>query len=242
MIVEKILTSYSLVCVRLCTIELTLNPFSSCIMKIVAYVRVSSSKQDFESQKMAVLSFAQKEKFIIDHFIEDIISTRKRKQENNFRDLVDSLKSGDTVIVSELSRVGRTLGVIIKQVDNILSKNINLIAIKENIRIEDGKQDLQTKMMISMFGLFAEIERDLNSIRTKEGIERARKNGAKIGRPKGSKGKSKLDGKEEEICKYLDKKISKSGIARIFDVSATALRHFIKTRNLEAGELLKKAL
>lgn len=211
-------------------------------MKIIAYVRVSSSKQDFESQKMAVLSFAQKEKIIIDNFIEDVISTRKRKQENNFRELVDSLKIGDTVIVSELSRMGRTLGVIIKQVDNILSKKINLIAIKENIRIEDGKQDIQTKMMISMFGLFAEIERDLNSIRTKEGMERARKKGSKIGRPKGVKGKSKLDGKETEICKYLDKRIAKAGIARLLGVSVTALNHFIKTRNLEAGELLKNTL
>jgi DNA invertase Pin-like site-specific DNA recombinase len=211
-------------------------------MKTVAYVRVSSSKQDFESQKMAVLSFAQKERFIIDHFIEDIISTKKRKQENNFRDLVDSLQTGDTLIVSELSRVGRTLGVIIKQVDNIISRKINLIAIKENIKIIDGKQDIQTKMMISMFGLFAEIERDLNSIRTKEGLEKAKKKGVTLGRPKGKRGKSKLDGKEQEIAMYLDKKVSKASIARILDVSVTGLNHFIKTRNLEAGALLKETL
>jgi len=211
-------------------------------MKNIAYVRVSSSKQDFESQKMAVLAFAQKEQFIIDYFIEDIISTKKRKQENNFRELVDSLQAGDTIVISELSRIGRTLGVIIKQVDNIISRKINLIAIKENIKIIDGKQDIQTKMMVSMFGLFAEIERDLNSIRTKEGLERAKKKGVKLGRPKGKRGKSKLDGKEQEIAMYLDKKVSKAGIARILEVSVTGLNHFIATRNLEAGELLKKTL
>lgn len=211
-------------------------------MKNVSYIRVSSSKQDFESQKMAVLSFAQKEGFIIDHFVKDVISTKNKKQENNFKKLVDSLQVGDTLIISELSRIGRTLGVIIKQVDNLISQKINLIAIKENIKIYDGKQDMQTKMMISMFGLFAEIERDLNSIRTKEGLERAKKKGVKLGRPKGKRGKSKLDGKEQEIAMYLDKRVSKASISRILDVSVTGLNHFIKTRDLEAGDLLKKTL
>ena len=208
-------------------------------MKTVAYIRVSGSKQDMESQKMAVMKFAEKEQFFIDEYIESVVSTQSKKQAKEFQTVLSSLGEGDRLIISELSRMGRTLGLIIKQVDEILKRKINFIAIKENIRIEDGKQDMQTKMMISMFGLFAEIERDLNSQRTKEGIERARKSGAKIGRPKGSKGKSKLDGKEQVICAYLDKKISKAGIARLLEVSETTLKHFIQSRNLEAGELLK---
>jgi len=211
-------------------------------MKTVAYIRVSGSKQDLESQKMAVMKFAEKERFFIDEYIESVVSTKSKKQEIEFSSVLSSLGAGDRLIISELSRMGRTLGVIIKQVDKILSQKINLVAIKENIKIEDGKQDIQTKMMVSMFGLFAEIERDLNSQRTKEGIERARKRGAKIGRPKGRKSKSKLDGQEVEICLYLDKKISKAGIARLLEVPETTLKHFIKSRNLEAGDLLKKAL
>ena len=211
-------------------------------MKTVAFLRVSGVKQDIESQKLAVLEFAKKERFIIDEYIESVVSTKSKKQAQEFQAVLDSLGSGDRLVISELSRMGRTLGLIIKQVDRIIKNKINFIAIKENIRIEDGKQDIQTKMMVSMFGLFAEIERDLNSQRTKEGIERARKKGVKIGRPKGRKSKSKLDGQEQVICAYLDKKISKAGISRLLNVPQTTLNHFIKSRNLEAGDLLKNTL
>jgi DNA invertase Pin-like site-specific DNA recombinase len=85
--------------------------------------------------------------------------------------------------------------------------------------------------MVTMFGLFAEIERDLISERTKEGLAAARAKGKLIGRPKG-KGKSKLDGREEEISMVLKKEVSKSAIAKIMGVSRTAVHHFIKTRKL----------
>lgn len=83
-----------------------------------------------------------------------------------------------------------------------------------------------------MFGLFAELERDLISARTKEGLAAARAKGKIIGRPKGVLGKSKLDGKEEEIQLLFTKGVSKSAIAKIMEVSRTTLRHFIKTRKL----------
>lgn len=86
--------------------------------------------------------------------------------------------------------------------------------------------------MITMFSLFAEIERDLISERTKEGIAAARAKGKDIGRPKGALGKSKLDGKEEEIRQLLKKEVGITSIAKIVGVSRTALRHFIKTRKL----------
>ena len=103
----------------------------------------------------------------------------------------------------------------------------------ENIRFE-GKQDLQTKVMIALFGLFAEVERDLISQRTKEGLAAARAKGRLLGRPKGALGKSKLDGKEEEIRMLLEKTVSKASIAKIVGVSRTALHHFIRTRKLDA--------
>jgi DNA invertase Pin-like site-specific DNA recombinase len=106
------------------------------------------------------------------------------------------------------------------------------VAIKEAIRFE-GKQDLQTKVMIALFGLFAEVERDLISERTKEGIAAARARGQLLGRPKGALGKSKLDGKEEEIRLLLQKQVSKTSIAKIVEVSRTALLHFIRTRKLD---------
>lgn len=206
-------------------------------MEIVAYIRVSTHKQDLESQKLAVMTYAQKEGFLIDEFHEITISSRKKDQRKNFDELAENLQAGDTLIVSEISRVGRSLGVIVNQINNLVARKVNFISVKEGLKLSEGKQDMQSKIIIGMFGLFAEIERDLTSERTKEGMERAKKAGKKIGRPKG-KGKSLLDGKEQEIANYLDRKVSKLAISRILGVSYTALNHFIKTRNLEAGGLI----
>ena len=104
--------------------------------------------------------------------------------------------------------------------------------IKEGIRFE-GKQDMQTKVMITLFGLFAEVERDLISQRTKEGLAAARAKGRLLGRPKGALGKSKLDGKEEKIRLLVEKTVSKASIAKIVGASRTALHHFIRTRKLD---------
>jgi DNA invertase Pin-like site-specific DNA recombinase len=86
--------------------------------------------------------------------------------------------------------------------------------------------------MIALFGLFAEVERDLIAERTKEGLAAARAKGKQLGRPKGALGKSRLDGKEQEIRLLLQKPVSKASLARIMDVSPTSLHHFVKTRNL----------
>ena len=85
--------------------------------------------------------------------------------------------------------------------------------------------------MVTMFGLFAKIERDLISERTREGLQNARDKGKNLGRPKGI-GKSKLDGKEAEIKILLDKNVTKASIAKIIDVSRSNLLHFIDSRHL----------
>ena len=135
--------------------------------------------------------------------------------------MLGTLQPGDRLLVSELSRLGRSLGQVIQIVETLVRRKIRFIAIKEAIEF-DGKQDLQTKVMIALFGLFAEVERDLISERTKEGLDAARSKGRRLGRPKGALGKSRLDGKEHDIRALLGK-----------DVSKTALHHFINSRKLD---------
>jgi len=78
-----------------------------------------------------------------------------------------------------------------------------LIAIKEKINLT-GKQDIQSKVMIMMFSLFAELERDLISERTKEGLARARKKDKLLGRPKGTPLKTSFRGAQQcHRLKYL---------------------------------------
>ena len=142
------------------------------------------------------------------------------------------MNSGDTLIVSELSRLGRSLGQIIQIVDELIKRKVIFIAVKEGIQL-NGRQDIQTKVTVAMFGLFAEIERDLISVRTKHALAAARAKGKALGRPKGSLGKSKLDGKEEEIRALLVKGVSKSSVARIMGISRTAFYSFMKNRRLD---------
>jgi DNA invertase Pin-like site-specific DNA recombinase len=202
-------------------------------MKTVAYLRVSTGSQDLANQKVAVLDYAREKRFTVDRFVEMQASSRKNLAQRGIEELLDTLAAGDRLIVSELSRLGRSLGQVIRIVDELVKQKVRFIAIKEGIRFE-GKQDMQTKVMVTLFGLFAEVERDLISQRTKEGLAAARAKGRLLGRPKGALGKSKLDGKEEEIRMLLEKTVSKASIAKIVGVSRTALHHFIRTRKLAA--------
>jgi DNA invertase Pin-like site-specific DNA recombinase len=200
-------------------------------MKTVAYLRISTGSQDLANQKLAILDYARQKRFAIDRFVEAQASSRKGLGQRRIEELLGELAVGDRLVVSELSRLGRSLGQVIQIVDELVKRKVRFTAIKESIRFE-GKQDLQTKVMIALFGLFAEVERDLISERTKEGLAAARAKGRLLGRKKGSLGKSKLDGKEGEIRMLLEKEVSKRSIAKIMDVSTTNLRHFIRTRKL----------
>lgn len=208
-------------------------------MAIIAYLRVSSSKQDANSQKLAVLDFAHRECITIDEFMQVEISTRRSAQKKELDSIISKLQKGDTLLVSELSRIGRNIANIIMTIDTLIKQGIQFTAIKENIRIT-GTQDMQSKMLVTMFGLLAELERDLISQRTKEGLNNARAKGKKLGRPKGTKGKSKLDGREGEITDYLDKGVTRANLARILGVARPTLNSFIASRELEAGTLLKQ--
>ena len=208
-------------------------------MKTVAFLRVSTRSQDLANQKLAILDYAQQKQFTVDRFIELQSSSLKVRHKERVGELLDLLKAGDRLIVSELSRLGRSLGQVIQIVDTLVHRKVRFTAVKEGITFE-GKQDLQTKVMIALFGLFAEVERDLISERTKEGLVAARAAGKMLGRPKGTRGKTKLDGKEQDILQLLSKDVSLASIAKIMDVSRTALYHFIKTRKIAPGLTRKR--
>ncbi len=206
-------------------------------MRVVAYIRVSTARQDLDQQRLAIWDYAQKNRLTIDEFVTAKVSSQKSMKRRRIGDLLTILQPTDVLLVSELSRLGRSVGQIISIVEKLIAKSVRLVAIKEGIDLA-GAADLQwsrrrkTKVMITLFSLFAEIERDLIPERTKEGVMAARAKGKILGRPKGVLGKSRLDGKEEEIRLLLQKRVSKSAIARILEVPDPTLRHFIKTRQL----------
>ena len=200
-------------------------------VKTVAYLRVSTPQQDASSQRLAILEYARKHDLHIDDFIEATASGQASEKRRRLDELTSVLQPGDRLVVSELSRLGRSLGQVVAVLDALAKAGVAFVALKENIRVE-GKRDIQTKVMTTLFALFAEVERDLISERTREGLARARSSGRKLGRPKGSLGVSRLDGKEDEIRRFLKLGVSKTAIAKLTGVSRTALYSFMTTRGL----------
>jgi DNA invertase Pin-like site-specific DNA recombinase len=148
--------------------------------------RVSTSTQDQTRNWPSSNTHAGR--FPINEFVEVQISSRKKPRQRGIDGVLERLAPGDQLIVSELSRLWRSLGQVIHIVDELVKRKIRFTAIKESIHFE-GKQDLQTKVMVTLFGLFAEVERDLISERTREGLASARVKGRLLGRPKGVLGK-----------------------------------------------------
>ena len=182
------------------------------------------------SQKLELHKYAHKNKFKIDEFIEAEASSRKTPGERKINFILEKLQKGDFLLVSELSRLGRSVGQVIQIIDALIKKNVRFYAVKEGIKV-DGKQDIQTKTMITLFGLFAEIEKDLISERTKHGLNAARAKGRILGRSKGS-GKSKLDPFKLEIEALLKNGSSKTFIAKRYKTILPNFYKWLKKHNI----------
>jgi len=204
------------------------------MMKTVAYLRVSKDTQDVNHQRLAILQFAQTKRIQVDRFMEVTVSSRKSPKERKINILLEQLCVGDTLIVSELSRIGRSVGEIITIIDTLVKKQIRFMAVKEGIHLNGSQdcEDIQTRVMITLFGLFSEIERKLISMRTKEALAAAKAAGRKLGRPRGVLGKSMLDARKEEIMQLLALGVPKTSIAKITGVDRSTLYHFINSRGL----------
>jgi len=93
---------------------------------------------------------------------------------------------------------------------------------------------MQTKVVVFMFSLFAELERDLISRRTKQALAVRKADGVILGKPKGTIQKSVLDEHKDQIVEFLNLGVSKSSIAKIFKTSRVNLFNYIRSRKLEA--------
>ena len=194
-------------------------------MKTIAYIRVSSNKQSLEHQRFEIENFALKEGLKIDTFIEEKISSRKTLDKRRLSELLENLQENDILITCEISRLGRSLLEVMKILETCLNKNCQVWTIKENYRLGN---DIQSKVLAFAFGLAAEIERNLISERTKSSLANLKATGKKLGRPLNAETKKlKLAKNQRRIQSLLQKGISKSQIAKMFNVERATLRKYI---------------
>jgi len=193
---------------------------------VYGYIRVSTDRQSVDNQRFEIERFCSHNDLEIDQWIEETISGVQQPEKRLLGSLLDGAKTGDLIICSELSRLGRNLLMIMSILNNLMINGVKIWTIKDNYRLGD---DIQAKILAFAFGLSAEIERNLISQRTKEALARKKSEGVTLGRPPGSKSVSyKLSGYETEIQSLLDAKISKSAIARRFGVCQKTVYTFAK--------------
>jgi len=193
---------------------------------VYGYIRVSTDRQSVENQRFEIKQFCSKNSIAIDKWIEETISGTKLPEERLLGPLLAEVKTGDIIVCSELSRLGRSMFMIMSILDNLLINGVQIWTIKDNYQLGDN---IQAKVFAFAFGLSAEIERNLISQRTKEALARRRSEGITLGRPLGRKSsRLKLSGHEAEIRSMMDKNISKTAIARRFGVCRQTVASFLK--------------
>lgn len=193
---------------------------------VTAYVRVSTDKQTLENQRSEILHFAHSRGLKIDTWVEEVVSGKVKEKDRRLGAYLKKMRKGDILIVSELSRLSRTLLDIMSIMRTILEKGVVLYSVKENCCLGDN---INSKVILFAFGLAAEIERDLISMRTKEALAVRKEQGAVLGRRPGDCPKIEmLRENEESILKEYAAGMRISCLSKNYGVSRDTMSKFLK--------------
>ena len=197
---------------------------------IYAYIRVSSDKQTVENQRYEIKKFAKNNDMKINKTVEETISGTKEVKDRLLGRVIRKMKKDDMLICTELSRLGRSIFMIMGVLNECMKRDIKIWTVRDNYRLGD---DISSKVLAFAFSLSAEIERNLISQRTKEALARKKAEGMILGRPVGSKSSHvKLTGKEAIISQLKNAGMSHSAIARKVKVHRCTLYRFIDNNNI----------
>ncbi len=178
--------------------------------RTIGYLRVSTDEQDLEKNKAAILLLANEKRLSHVEWLDEKVSGTKDWKKRKLGEVMSTLKSGDTIIVSELSRLGRSTLQILEVMKEAKEKGIAVHAVKGGWTLNGT---MESKIVLQVLAMVSEIERDLISARTKEALKALKASGVKLGRPKGP-GKSKLDAYREEIIALLKNGSTKTFVAK----------------------------
>lgn len=189
-------------------------------MIVYAYYRVSTGAQDYKSQRLGVIEYCKRAGLDIDkEVVDDGVSGCVKAKERNLWKIVKQAQKGDWVITGELSRIGRSTSDVLSTLNMLAKKGVNVYFVKQNMYLD---QSPMGKMMIAILSAFAEMERDLISQRTAEGIARARKEGKHIGHPFKQNTVYKVD--EKEVLRLAQKGLNNTEIGKKLGVDRSTIR------------------
>lgn len=197
--------------------------------KNVAYLRVSTADQDLEKNKAEILFLANDKSLGKVDFVEEKISGKIHWRKRKIGEIIEDLQKGDTILLNEFSRLGRSMLECMEIISIATDKGINIYTVKGNWQLDNT---IQSKVMAMVFSMVSEIERDLISKRTKEALQTKKANGVTLGRPKGP-GKSKLDAHKLEIEALLKNGSTKKFIANRYNSTPANLHNWIKKNKIQ---------
>ncbi len=193
---------------------------------VVAYLRVSTEKQFLANQREELLRFAEKNGLQIDKWYTETVSGSVRSKDRKLSGVLNRMQRGDSLIVTEISRLSRTMLEIMTILNSCIKKEIVLYSTKEGYVFQN---DMNSKVLGFAFGLMAEIERNLISMRTKEALARRRQEGVKLERKKGTCPAMRvLRENKRRLIKDAQRGVSCSELARQMGVSRTTMHRFLK--------------
>lgn len=190
------------------------------------YIRVSTDKQTVENQRFEIGKFCESKNIKIDRWIEETESGATPVEKRKLGVSMKKLQKGNIIICTELSRLGRSLFMVMNLLDECLKKGVEVWTTKEGYQLGDN---MNSKIMAFAFGLAAEIERDLISRRTKEALAARRAAGVTLGRREGSKNKVyKLDKHRDYILKRIQEGKSVYYIAKHIHAKYSTVVDYVK--------------
>ena len=194
---------------------------------VVGYLRVSTERQNLANQQDEIQRFAESRNIKIDAWVTEVVSGKKKEKDRKLGALLKRMRKGDTLIVTEISRLSRTLTDIMAIMGKCLNREINLYTTKEGYSFDNS---INSKVLCFAFGLVAEIERQLISLRTKEALAVRKSEGMQLGRQEGTYTKRQvLLENKSEIIKMLKNDISVNEICKRYSVSRDTFTRFRDT-------------
>lgn len=191
-----------------------------------AYLRVSTEAQDEASQRQIIAGWLATHPRHHPVYHTDKASGATRWQDRACASILADCKPGDMILVSEISRIARSVTGVLSFLERAAERGIHVVAVRSGIAL-DGS--LPSKIVVTMLALAAEIERDLIRERTRAALAARRAAGVTLGRPRGSRGVSKCLPHAADIARMMAAKVSQRAIARVIQVSPSTLAAYLST-------------
>lgn len=205
--------------------------------RIYAYLRVSTDAQELASQKVGIVDYTRARRLRVDEWVQETASGAAEATKRDLgTKLLPKLRAGDVLIVPELSRVGRSTVDVLATLKLLSDRKVHVHVVKGAMVLDDS---INSKILSTVLGLAAEIERDLLRQRSMEGQARAKAAGKHIGRPpieNDADRRSKLDKHADDIKRLAARGVTKLNLARVFQCDWATMNDWLRRHDVRIAK------